>query len=179
MIKALSRYANRFLDCLLEGTAWASGLLILFLIISVSTEVVLRYFFGRPTTWVTEFGAYVMLWCPFLVAAYVLRENKHVTMDLVLLSLKPQPQFVLNLITTILGMVVSAIVTFFGVRVVIELCLSGERTETYLALLKWPIMGIIPFSTFLLTVEFLRKLLRLLQQRKLDREPLFWESKDP
>ena len=150
-------------DRILDFTTLLSGALIIFLIISVCVEVTLRFFFNRPTTWVTEFGSYIMLWAPFLASAYVLREGRHIAMDMVLLSLSPGAQFVLNLITASCALIVSAIITFFGMRVVAELYQSGERTETFLMIIKWPIMGIIPLSTFFLFIEFSRRICRLLE----------------
>ena len=43
-----------------------------------------------------------------------------------------------------------------------ELYQTGERTETYLMLTKWPLMAIIPLSTFFLLIELLRRLCLLL-----------------
>ena len=154
--------AGRIFDRILDGTALLSGALIIFLIIIVCCEVGLRYFFNRPTTWVTEFGAYIMLWAPFLVTAYVLRAGKHVTMDMVLQSVSPRAQRMLNLITSSLAVIACVLITFFGIGVVAELYQTGERTETYLMLIKWPIMGIIPLSTFFLIIEFLRRICLLL-----------------
>ena len=155
-------------DRILDLTALLSGALIIFLIISVCCDVGLRFFFNKPTTWVTEFGSYIMLWAPFLVAAYVLRAGRHVTMDMVLVALSPRSQFTINLMTTSLAVIVSAVITFFGFRVVAELYQSGERTETFLMIIKWPIMGIIPLSTFFLLIESLRRLCRLLVTRSAD-----------
>ena len=154
--------ASSIFNRILDGTALLSGALIIFLIIIVCCEVALRYFFNRPTTWVTEFGAYIMLWAPFLVAAYVLRAGKHVTMDMLLQSLSSRAQRILNLMTSSLAVIACVLITFFGIRVVVELYQTSERTETYLMLIKWPIMGIIPLSTFFLLIEFLRRICLLL-----------------
>ena len=168
MNKRLLAIMGHIFDRILDLTALLSGALIIFLIISVCWDVGLRFFFNKPTTWVTEFGSYIMLWAPFLVAAYVLRAGRHVTMDMVLVALSPRGQFTINVITTSLAVIVSAIITFFGFRVVAELYQSGERTETFLMIIKWPIMGIIPLSTFFLLIESLRRLCRLLATRSVN-----------
>jgi TRAP-type C4-dicarboxylate transport system permease small subunit len=159
---------NNLFDRILDITALLSGALIIFLIISVCYEVFVRYFFNKPTTWVTEFGAYIMLWAPFLVAAYVLRAGSHITMDMFLEALTPKRRRLLILMTSSLAALVCLIITFFGIRVVAELYQAGERTETYLMLIKWPIMGIIPFSTFLLLIEFLRRICNLLMNTEIE-----------
>ena len=162
MSKRFFTTASSIFNRILDGTALLSGALIIFLIIIVCCEVALRYFFNRPTTWVTEFGAYIMLWAPFLVAAYVLRAGKHVTMDMLLQSLGSRAQRILNLMTSSLAVIACVLITFFGIRVVVELYQTGERTETYLMLTKWPLMAIIPLSTFFLLIELLRRLCLLL-----------------
>ncbi len=163
--KFLSKLNNVF-DRILDTTSLLSGLMIIYLILSVCLEVILRYFFNRPTTWVTEIGAYTMLWIPFLASAWVLKRGQHVRMDLLVAAFGPGVQRRLNLITSSVATLVCAIITWFGVRVVIELYQSGTRTESYLMIIKWPIMGVIPLSTFLLFLEFLRRSLHSLAKRE-------------
>ncbi|MBW1774752.1 MAG: TRAP transporter small permease, partial [Deltaproteobacteria bacterium] len=77
---------------IIEMGAFLGGVLLLFMMLSVTLEVGLRYFLGRPTSWVVEICGYILLYIPFLVAAWVLRREKHVKMDLVLGMLSPKAQ---------------------------------------------------------------------------------------
>jgi TRAP-type C4-dicarboxylate transport system permease small subunit len=52
--KKLRAKANAVFDRVLDITAFLGGALLVFLILSVCWEVVLRYFFNKPTSWVVE-----------------------------------------------------------------------------------------------------------------------------
>ena len=62
---------NRIVDL----GAILAGVLLIFLMLSVTLEVGLRYFLGRPTSWVVEICGYTLLYIPFLAAAWVLRTD--------------------------------------------------------------------------------------------------------
>jgi TRAP-type C4-dicarboxylate transport system permease small subunit len=156
--KKLRAKANAVFDRVLDITAFLGGALLVFLILSVCWEVVLRYFFNKPTSWVVEVSGYIVLWVPFLVSAWVLRKGSHIRMDLLISGLKPKGQAILNTITFSIAALICFIITWYGVKVVIDLYQTGFITQTFLRIYKWPIIAIIPISTSLLFLEFLRKI---------------------
>ena len=46
-------------------------------------EVFLRTFFNRPQEWVMELSEYALLYITFLSAAFVLKKEGHIVVDLV------------------------------------------------------------------------------------------------
>jgi TRAP-type C4-dicarboxylate transport system permease small subunit len=153
---------NKIYDRILDITVILAGALLIFQMVSVCLEVVLRYFFNRPTTWVVEIAAYIVLWIPYLGAAWILRNDGHVRMDLLLGFVSPKIRLILNIFTSFIAAFICVILTWYGVKVVIDLYQTNFLTQTYLMLHKWPIIAVIPLSTFLLLIEFLRKIGRLL-----------------
>ena len=144
----------KILDRIIDIGAIIAGILVIFLMLSVSLEVTLRYFFGRPTIWVVEIAEYVLVYIPFLVAAWVLKRGGHVRMDLVLNRFSPKNQYLLNAITSFTGAVICFILTWSGVKA--TLCYVGYKTPTPLMMPKSLIIAVIFVGTFLLFVQFLR-----------------------
>ncbi len=81
---------------------WASMLFIGIMAIVV-VEVFMRYFLNRPQTWVVETAEFGILYIAFLGAAYLLKQEWHVKIDMVLSQLPPRGQALLNTITSVLG----------------------------------------------------------------------------
>jgi len=164
--KNLSIKANAVFDRILDMTAVLAGALLVFLILSVCWEVILRYFFNSPTSWVVEISGYIVLWVPFLVSAWVLRKGSHIRMDMLISGLGPRGKAILNTITFSIAALICFILTWYGVKVVIDLYQTGFITQTFLRIYKWPIIAVIPLSTFLLFLEFLRKISNALSSWK-------------
>ena len=85
--------------------ATLSGLILLFISFSIFTDVILRYFFGRPSTWVTEVTTYLFLYVIFLATAYTLQQDLHVRVTFLLDRFGPGVRRVINLVTSVLAMV--------------------------------------------------------------------------
>lgn len=144
-------------DRIIDVTVIVAGVFLIFLMLSVGWEVTLRYFLGRPTSWVVEFAGYILLYIPFLVAAWVLRREGHVRMDLLLVRLSPKAQALINAITSFLSAIICLILTWSGVKITLYLYKTGYKTPTILMLPKWIISVIIFVGSFLLFIQFLRR----------------------
>ncbi|MFC1868532.1 TRAP transporter small permease subunit [Thermodesulfobacteriota bacterium] len=151
-------------DRLLDFTALLACLLVIFLLLSVCYEVVMRYFFDAPTDWVVEYASLTVLWIPFLVSAYVLRLDRHTRMDILVSRFSPTTQAVINVISYIICAIICAGVAIYGTKVTWYYYTNSSVTETFLMLTKWPLMSIIPFSCILLFIEIIRKILKSLAE---------------
>jgi len=163
MLTHLTKRLNQIFDRTLDIAMFIAGLLLIFQMLSVCLELILRYFFNSPTSWVMEMSAYVVLWVPFLGGAWVLKKDGHVRMDLLIGNVSPKIRAILILITSVIAAVTCLIITWYGIKVVMDLYETRFRTQTVLMLPKYPIMAIIPLSTFLFFIEFLRKIIKSLR----------------
>ena len=146
---------NKMYHRLIELGALIAGVLLLFLMMSVTVEVAFRYFLGRPTSWVMEICGYILLFIPFLVAAWVLRRDGHVRMDLVLSIMSPKARSFVNAITSFISALICFVLTWYGIKVTIYFSKLGYKTPTVLMLPKSMIIAIIFVGSFLLAVQFL------------------------
>jgi TRAP-type C4-dicarboxylate transport system permease small subunit len=151
---------GKTLDFIEDCLAVTAGLMIVFAMLAVCGDVILRYLFNRPVGWVLQFSEYVLLYAPFLGAAYVLRNDAHITVDIVVGRLGPRARAWFGLWAAILGFAVMSVVTYEGAAVTLDHyvravpSLGTVRVPEYLIFIAVPI-GTAPFA-----LEFLRKAYR-------------------
>ncbi len=146
----------RIFDGILNFCASFAGVLISLAILGIASDVALRYFFNSPIFGMIEVVEYSLLWITFLLAAWVLRREKHVKMDLVLKRLKPTAQSLVNIITSVLSAIAFLVMTWFAAALAWKSFTMGYPNFTPLAPPLWPIQVIVPIGSFLLFLQLLR-----------------------
>lgn len=144
-------------DRTLGVTALLAIVILVFVTLSVTYEVVMRYFLDRPTLWVFEITQICLLYFTFLGAAWVLKKEGHVKIDLVLNSLKPRAQTWVNIITSGLATIAWLIVAWYGGWVTWQHFQLGLAKDTLMDIPDAPILAIIPVGSLLLFVQCLRR----------------------
>ena len=148
---------QRLLDRMLVVTVVVAGGLVVYLAVTLDFEIVMRYFFNRPTTWVIDFSEYALLYITFLGAAWVLSKEGHVKIDLLLNALSPRNQQVLNTITSLLGAGACAVFLWLSLWVSWEAFEAGHIFWRATIIPKWPILIVMPIGSLFLTIQFLRR----------------------
>lgn len=127
------------------------------------TNVMLRYFFHSALFWAEETLRYCIVWITFIGTATCVKENSHISLD-VLYSILPDAkkkylilfvQFFVFISTVVLGVV--------SVRFVISIKTSGQVSSTIGGFPMYIIYSAIPigfFLTFIRTIERIIILLR-------------------
>lgn len=154
---------SRAFDWLLEALAWVAAAMIALALTAVSFDVVMRYFFNAPIAWVMQASEYVMLYVPMLAAAYVLRREEHVSVDIVVGALSPKAQRRLTAVTSVLGAVVAAIVAYGGWLVTSEQFRLGTPTLDAVKVPAFLVTAAIPLGCALLAAQCLRRALAALR----------------
>ena len=166
-------------DRVIGAMAFLAAIILVFVLLSVCLEVVLRYFFNRPTIWVVELSEYSMLFLAFLTAAWLLKEEGHVRIDVVLAQLEPKTQALFNIITSILAAVACGVLVWYVGKVSWVHLARWDLTPTLLRLPKGALMSVIPVGCFLLFIQFLRRTYKYLgiwrassdKEQRLQRNP--------
>jgi len=134
-----------------------STILILGLTLIVGADITLRYVFLRPLGWVKEVSEYILVALGFLVAAWILKDDGHVKMDLLLNKVNPKVQTVMNIITSIMSALVVLIVTWFTLRVMADFYRTKLVTPSVLEPPKWILLIPIFVGSLLLAIQFIRR----------------------
>ena len=149
------KQANRIFDGIVSAGAVAAGLILAFVVLLVSADICMRYFFNSPIQGSLETAEYGLLFLTLLAATWLVRRDKHVRMELLIQRLKPVTQAYVNACTSILCAVICAGICYYGVLVVIDRYNTGHRLNTTLEPISYPLTAIIPLCFFLLFVQFI------------------------
>ncbi|MCB2192654.1 MAG: TRAP transporter large permease subunit [Deltaproteobacteria bacterium] len=79
-----SSVLTRLMDRLSEGVGAFCGLATLGMVLIISYEVVCRYLFNSPTSWVTEYSLYIFVSTSFLATAYAHLKDSHIRVEILL-----------------------------------------------------------------------------------------------
>lgn len=154
--------ATTLFDSIIGVMGFLTGVVLVYVMLSVCLGVFMRYFLGRPLIWVLQLGEYSMLFIPLLGGAWLLRTEGHVAIDLVTDRLRPGLQTGVRIVTSIMGAVLCFGLFWYGV---------GATWDAYQRGLypSWSVMPIpdvyvrfiIPLGFFLLAIQFMRIAVRL------------------
>ncbi|MFC2019868.1 TRAP transporter small permease subunit [Chloroflexota bacterium] len=156
-MKLLAKF-NAIFDHIIDSLAYVSGGIIVLVMVAIFIHVIVRKLVGSMTIVVVEVSAYLMVYLTFLGTAWLLKQEGHVKMDLLLNRLRPRAQIWLNMVTSVVGVMVclsiawSAGATTWGMfRSGIEYTMGVGPPPWFLLLLP------IPIGFFLLSIQFIRR----------------------
>lgn len=155
--------ASRLLDLIVVVMAALAGLLLLASAVSLLYEVLMRYFVGRPLVWVIELNEYMLLYVTFLAAPWVLRNDGHVAVDILVSAVGPRLRAVLGLLATFIGAVICLVLMMYGWEVAWDFYRRGVGSGTLLNVPKAPIVAVIPAGSLVLFLQFCRQVTRHVQ----------------
>lgn len=154
----LMKTMGRSFDLLINLSAIMAAAILIFIMLSVCAEIIMRYFFNNPLIWVIEISEYGLLYVTFLGTAWVLRRGAHISVDLFIDLLRPSLGNLLKIFSAVAGIFVCYIFVRYGVSVVREYYLSGSARPTSLEVPTFLVLWIIPYGGILLLLQFVRNL---------------------
>lgn len=147
-----------FFDRILEITKAAGIVMIMFMMLAICTHVGMRYIFDKPLNWVIDVSTILLLYTAFLGGAWLLRDEGHVSVDFIFAQLKPRNQFLLQIINSVICLAVCAIITVYGIIETISVLKLDLYVDMPLEPPKWVVIIIIPLGSFLLFIQFIRRI---------------------
>ncbi|MEE4363971.1 MAG: TRAP transporter small permease [Desulfotignum sp.] len=148
---------NKAIDKLLGIMAFFAGVLLLFVTFSISYTIFSRITGLSSPLWVLQCNEYALLWITFLGTAWVLKRDKHVSIDLVTGRLSPKKQSWFRLFHSLLGMLLCLVFLWYGTRVTIEQFQRGVVDVQAVDVPKYIILMVIPIGFFALVLQFARQ----------------------
>ena len=155
-----------FFDRVLAIFVVLACIILSLVLLSVCLEVFMRYFFNRPQVWVIELSEYALLYITFLGAAWVLRSDGHVTVDLFTAKMSSRSRAICSLAGFIVILTVSIVLAVYGTRVTYEHFSKGIYNPTILEIPKAAILLVIPLGGVTLLLESMRGVFRSLRSIK-------------
>jgi TRAP-type C4-dicarboxylate transport system permease small subunit len=145
-------------DRLLDGCAWVGCALLGFQVVSVSVEVICRYFFDISFSVVTPLNEWSLVYLTFLGVAWLQREGGHTSDDSIVTLLPPWVDWVAQRFGWVLAIATCALLTWYGALVTWDN--FSKDTYDFFKLRDVPIFYvymIIPIGSLLWLIQLLRK----------------------
>jgi TRAP-type mannitol/chloroaromatic compound transport system permease small subunit len=138
----MSSFIDRFIKAVNFINHWVgtvTGFLLPVIILIVSYEVVMRYFFSSPTIWAWDVNIQLFAIMVFLGGGYTLMQNGHVRVDLWYGKLSPRGKAKTDVITSPLFFLFFTILLWKGGEMTLDSIAEREVMSTILAPPLYPL----------------------------------------
>lgn len=152
--KNLCGLVSTWFDRCLYAFALVAASIVVFVTLAMSCDVVVRYFLRSSMAWVFNVSQHLLSYMVFLAVAWVLKEGGHVKIDLIEARLRQRQGDFLRLTTSLLSMVACAVLFWSGANAVLLSFRWGTILPGPPPVHEYLLLVIIPFGSFLLTVQF-------------------------
>jgi C4-dicarboxylate transporter DctQ subunit len=154
---------EKIIDKILTALGVIPAILLLFMVFSTSFTIFARFLGFSGFVWGVQFTEYALLWMTLLGATWVLKRNKHVTVDLITGLLKERSKAYFDLIHSVMGFAVCVVLCWYGALVSWGQYQRGVVDIQVVDVPKYLVLVVIPASFFFLSLEFVRKFLTSLK----------------
>lgn len=151
---ALNRFSERTAEAVVTFAAIVIGLMMFI----TATDVVLRYGFNSPLAWSYELTRFFLLITVFFGLAFVGIKRSHVRITSVTSRLPQRSQIIIELITTLVGLILFCFITWQGVVGAMKLF----EVKQIFSNLRWPVYTawvMLSIGSFTFCIELLREFL--------------------
>ena len=156
----------KLLDKISAAFAVAGAILLLFVSFSIGYSIFTRKL-GLPSPiWIVQINEYSLLWITFLGTAWLLANDKHVSIRLLTDFLDARSNRILALIHDAVGAVLSAIFCWYGTITTYDHLVRNVIDIQAIEVKKGLVLMIIPIGFFLLCLQFIKKFFVLLNDGK-------------
>ena len=150
----------RFFDRINKVFATIGGILLLFIMATISYGSITRSL-GLPSPiWIVQVNEYCLVWVTFLAAAWVLAKDGHVRVDMVFSRLSNKGKILFRLVQDVVSMAMCGLLCYLGVLSVWEHVQDKVVDVQSIDVPKAWILVVIPAGFLLLTVQFLIRTLQ-------------------
>ena len=122
---------------------------------AVCADVVLRYAFNRPLTWVTEVTEYALVYITFLGIAWAVPRKGHVVVDVFVSPLPPRGKALAEMFNNLVALAISVMLTVWGMLTTLDAYARGLFKPTTLAVPTWIVLAVIPVGCAVLSLRFI------------------------
>ena len=145
------------LEDVLTGIFFISGLGLIFY------GVVLRYVFKNPRPWIEEISMYAIIWGIMFGLSIALRNNQHITIDLLYEKLPPKFQRIIDLFANSIGVIFCVCLVYFSTDLVISTYKTGMVSMT-VGIPMWIVYLILPISGTFFLIRFIERFINTMRK---------------
>lgn len=134
--------------------------LLLLISFSICYSVFTRALSVKSPIWIIQFNEYAMLWVTFLAVAWVLAEDKHVSIQIIMSRLGQKGKKTLRLAQDIVCTLLCALLCYLGALTTWEHFRDNVIDVQTVDVPKAYILVVIPFGFLLLFLQFIKRIMR-------------------
>lgn len=157
----IGRNALKVYSAVLHGLCVVFAWTLAAITLLTGVDVALRYVGMGSLPWLTELFEYALYAGTFLAAPWALRQGAHIRIDILLISLNGRVAVAVEMVADALGLVLSFILAFYGVRAVVE---AHENNMVQYKTWSTPeslLLSAVAICGLLLAIEFFLRVLRV------------------
>ncbi len=162
----------RALSVIENALGWLSAAAMLAIMLIVFCDVIMRYFFHSPLSWAYDLiSLYLVAAVFFLSLSAAYTEGAHVNVDILQQAFPPRGMRLSEVVTTAIGAIVFALITYFGALRTLEAYASRDVLSGAIPWPTWPSLALVPLGCGLMSLrlvaQFVAQLLSLATGRDL------------
>jgi TRAP-type C4-dicarboxylate transport system, small permease component len=129
------------------------------------TNVVLRYFFQSSIFWAEEMLRYLIVWITFIGASACVKEESHISIDVLSNALSPAGQRGLKIFLNLAGLVFGVIFLYISTSLIVKVKGTGQVSATIGNTPMYIIYLCFPLGFTLYAARSVQMLVRLFRRR--------------
>lgn len=147
-------------DRLIDALGMIAALCLLVMPALIGFDVFIRAFKLGSIKWVADVCEYLMFFSTFLGAPWLMRLGLHVRVDILLTALPRKAARAFEQILDLFCIAICVVLSYYGALAAIDAYQLGLKQYKALTVSDWPFHAVFTLTMALLTVEFIRRLLR-------------------
>ena len=128
---------------------WGLVLTTTVMIVTCTLQVLSRYVLAHPFSWTEEVARFAFIWWSFLGAAYVVRLNGHLGMDILVKVLPRKLRTAAQRLVFAITLGFACLVTYQGVK--ITYLQAGQEADLVPISMAW-IYSVVPFTGIIMVI---------------------------
>ena len=151
--------STRLYRLLLNACGIAAGAMVAAMTFLVGYDVIARNLGFGNIPWVMDITEYMLPLATCVAAPWLLYQNMHIRLDVLNMVLSPPALARLDRAASVIGLVVSAVITWYSILVIQDSMQAGSIVMKTVIFPEWWVYTPMPFGFGLLAIECLRRLL--------------------
>jgi TRAP-type C4-dicarboxylate transport system permease small subunit len=143
--------------------------MVLIMTLLIGADVGLRNAGLGGVAWSNEASEYMLYLITLLSAPWLLRQGKHIRIDIVLRALPPRVGWALEWVGDLLGLLCSLYFVWYGIKVLVASYLAGSMSIKTLIIPEWWLLAPMPLAFVAVSIEFVFRMHRLAKAERAPR----------
>jgi len=143
--------------------------MVLIMTLLIGTDVGLRNAGLGGVAWSNEASEYMLYLITLLSAPWLLRQGKHIRIDIVLRALPPRIGWALEWVGDLLGLLCSLYFVWYGMKVLVASYRAGSISIKTLIIPEWWLLAPMPLAFVAVSIEFVFRMHRLAKAERAPR----------